>query len=352
MKINKNKIRNILVIRTDRMGDVLLNIPAIRALKQTFNASVTALFDSSVTELFTGSQEIDKLMPFDAARWKNSAFFRWEFLRRLRRGGFDLAVVFNPAKRMHILAYFSGIPLRLGYNRKWGFLLTHKIEDKKFRGEKHEVEYNLDLVRSIGADTTDKDITIPRQNGDERFVDSLLAEHGVASKDLLVAIHPHSSNPAKCWPKERFVQVAGLLHQRFAAKVIIIGGEEEQAAGAEMVSKAACPALNLAGKLTWKQLAAFLRRCRLLISNDSGPAHIAAAVKTPAVVIFGRNIPGAGPLRWRPWGEGNVVLHKNPGCNPCWDRDCPYDFKCLTAITPEEVLQVVEEKLENSALLH
>ena len=109
--------------------------------------------------------------------------------------------------------------------------------------------------------------------------------------------------------------------------------------------------INLSGKLTLKQLAAFFQRCALLISNDSGPVHIAAAVNTPCVVIFGRNIPGVGPKRWGPWGQGHTVLHKDPGCNPCLDRDCPYSFKCLTSITPEEVLTAVEQRLARSSKL-
>jgi len=344
-QINKDKIHNILVVRTDRMGDVLLNIPAIRALKQTFESSVTALVNSTLKDLLLGIPEIDQILPFDEEKWNRNIFARVNLLRQIREMRFDLAVVLNPAKRFHILTYLAGIPRRLGYDRKWGFLLTHKIEDMKFLGQKHEVEYNLDLVRSIGADTKDKNISLQIKAKDKQFVGDLLLRCGIKDKDSIIVINPHSSNPAKCWPKEQFVRVADQLYLRLSAKVVIIGTTEERNSAINLISFAKYPPINLCGKLTLTQLAALLYRCALLISNDSGPVHIAAACGRPTVAIFGRNIPGVSPRRWGAWGDGHISLHKDPGCNPCPDRDCPYNFKCLTSITTEEVLQAAEKQL-------
>ena len=303
-KIDKDKIHRILVIRTDRigrishsarycgLGEALLNIPAIRALKQNFNSSIVALVNPVVKELLAGSPEIDQILTFDEDKWNKSIFTRLRLLRQIRKGKYDLAVIFNPTKRFHILTYLAGIPRRLGYARKWGSLLTHKIEDKKFRGQKHEVECNLDLVRSIGADTNEKSTSIAVEKEDARFVEDLLLKYAIRDKDLVIAIHPHSSNPAKSWPRENFVCVADELHSRFAAKVAIIGGAQERDSVRDLISLTKYPPINLCGELTLKQLAAFFQRGTLLISNDSGPVHIAAACRAPTVVIFGRNIPG------------------------------------------------------------
>ena len=345
-KLVKDKIQRILVMRTDRMGDVLLNIPAIRALKQSFNSSIVALVSCDVKELFEDMSEIDEIILYDEQKWEKNIAERLNLFRQLRRGTFNLAVILNPTKRFHILTYLAGITWRLGYNRKYGFLLTHKIEDKKSLGEKHEVEYNLDLVRAIGADTNDRHISIESAKEDIQFVKGLLANYGVKDKDLLIAIHPYSSNPAKCWPRERFAYVADELFKRFGAKVLIIGGIKERGLSIKLISLARHPLINLSGKLTWRQLAAVFQKCALLISNDSGPVHIAAACNIATVVIFGRNIPGVSPRRWGPWGNAHVVLHKDPGCNPCLDRDCPYDFKCLTTISAEEVLAATRKLLK------
>lgn len=344
--IEKDRIHRILVIRTDRIGDVLLNIPAIRALKYSFNSSVAALVNPAAKELLEGIPEIDEIISFDEERWNKNIFARLSLLRQLRKGRFDLAVILNPNKRFHILTYLAGIPLRLGYDRKWGFLLTHKIEDKKFQGQKHEVKYNLDLVRSIGADTDNQRIYIKIDEEEMHFIKELLLKYGIKDKDLIIAIHPYSSNPAKCWPKENYAFVEDELYSRFGAKVVIIGGARERSSAMKLISLSKYPPINLCGKLTLKQLAAFFQKCSMLISNDSGPVHIAAATGTPTVVIFGRNIPGVSPKRWGPWGSGHIVLHKDPGCRPCLDRDCPYDFRCLTSITPEEVLQAAQKQLK------
>lgn len=334
------------MIRTDRMGDVLLNVPAIRALKQRFNAYIVALVAPELKELMESFPEIDRVLPFDEENWQKGIPARFQLLRRIRKERFDLAVILNPARRFHVLTCLAGIPMRLGYNRKWGFLLTHKIEDKKSLGLKHEVEYNLDLVRHIGADTEDKGISIKADREDARFVEELLAKSGIKNEDLLIAVHPHSTNPAKCWPRKNFVLVMDELSRRFAVKVVLIGGKEETNAAIEMLSLTACRPVNLSGLLSLKQLSAFFRRCVLLISNDSGPVHIAAASDASAVVIFGRNIPGVGPKRWGPWGKGHIILHEDPGCNPCLDRNCPYGFKCLTSISSEDVLTAVEKQLK------
>jgi heptosyltransferase-1 len=347
-KINKDKIHKILVIRTDRMGDALLNIPAIRALKQSFHAFITALVKPDIKDLFVGIKEIDEIITFDENQWNQNILTRLNLLQKIYKGNFDLAVVLNPTKRFHILTYLAGIPWRLGYDRKWSFFLTHKIKDKKFEGQKHEIEYNLDLVRSIKADTDEKHISIELEDQQVQYVKTLLFQHGIAERDLIIAVHVHSSNPAKCWPQDNFAYVADELYLRFSAKVVLIGGEQERNLSTELISLAKYPIINLVGKLTLRQLAAFFQRCALLISNDSGPVHIAAAVGTPTIVIFGRNIPGVGPKRWGPWGNRHIILHKNLGCNPCLDRNCLYSFKCLSSITPDETLAAVEQQLNEN----
>ena len=227
-KIEKHKIHKILVVRTDRMGDVLLNIPAVRALKQSFNAAVVALVDPLVEPLLGGAPEIDQILIFDARRWRKSLLCRLRLFWQIRRMRFDLAVILNPSRRFHLLSYLAGIRFRLGYDRKWGFLLTHKIVDRKSQGRKHEVEYNLDLVRAIGADTEDKHISISTQAEDTQFVAELFKQNAISDQDLVVALHPHASNPAKCWPRQNFADLADRLKVRSSVKVVIIGGAEER----------------------------------------------------------------------------------------------------------------------------
>ncbi len=310
MAIKSETIKQILVVRTDRMGDVLLNVPAIRALKETFGARITLLAHRELKTLFEAIPEVDEVITYDEERWQESFTERWRLLQLVRRRHFGLAVILNPLRRMHILAFAAGIPYRLGYRRKWAFLLTHSIADKKYEGQKHEVEYNLDLVRAIGADTQDLRITLGRLAEEEAYVAQLCKKYALLPADTLVAIAPNTSNPAKCWPKEYFAQ---LIDKLIAAgvKVAVIGAPAEHSAVLRLLAMTRQQPINLCGKLNLRQLAAFLARARLLIANDSGPVHLAAAVGTPAIVIFGRNIPGVGPRRW---GPGRVrPLHQLRG---------------------------------------
>jgi ADP-heptose:LPS heptosyltransferase len=155
----------------------------------------------------------------------------------------------------------------------------------------------------------------------------------------MVAIHPSASCPSKRWMPERFAQVADRLVQERGVKVCVVAGTSETAHTDRMVGAMRQPVVNLAGRLRVAELAALLARCRLLISNDSGPVHVAAAVGTPVVDIFGRNQRGLSPRRWGPLGEGHVILHKEVGCVTCLAHQCDIEFLCLTSLGVEEVYQ-------------
>ena len=347
-EINKDKIKKILVFRTDRIGDILLSIPAIRALKQSFpEAQISVIVQSPYACLLENNSDINEIITYD--KKKNSGFWgTLKFIVHLRKKRFDLAVVLNPKKRSNIIAFLAGITYRLGYQRKWGFLLNQAIKDEKYKGEKHELEYNLDLVRAIGADTKDKNFSIFVKKEDEDFVDG----------ERLIAIHPGSSCPSKRWPIERFAKLGYRLsvigyrpnteHRTpntagfNRVKIIIVGSKEEEKLGQTMERLMQVPVVNLTGKLNLGQLAALFKRCSLLISTDSGPVHLATAVGLRCLVIFGRNLPGLSPKRWGPRGKDDIVLHNPPDCSPCLAHNCQKGFECLRRISVEEVLQAAK----------
>ncbi len=179
--------KNILVIRDDRFGEFLLNIPALRALKELYpQAKLTLAVNAAVCELAGAVECVDAVVVWDAVKGN------------LRKYKFDLCVVLNPTKEAHIACFFAGIPVRVGYDRKWGFLLTHKLKDTKHQGVRHEVDCNLELAGLIGAHTQDKSISI---KVDETLFPEL-------SGQKIIAIHPFTSDPIKQWPVERFGELA------------------------------------------------------------------------------------------------------------------------------------------------
>ena len=303
--------RRFLFIRTDRLGETLLNLPAIAALKAAVpKAYVTVLAAEAVAPLLQVAPGVDQVlvMPSGAAAswWLSQAV---QLAAALRARRFEVAIVSNPNKALHLAVWLAGIPTRVGYNRKWGGLLTHRLPDRKAAGGRHEVDYNLDLLRRLGVPVVDAPWQLPHFDAEWRQARPLLAQQGLDPSAPFIAIHPWTSNPAKQWPPQRYRS----LLQRLAAEgrigLAVIGGPEEQPHAASVIPPGAAVA-DLVGRLTLPQLAAVLQRARLLVSNDSGPVHLAAAVNTKTVVLFGIAHPAAGPVRWGPWGPGHTVIAK------------------------------------------
>ena len=299
-----------MAIRTDRFGEFILTLPAIYALKESFPGSRLALIAHPYSaQLVCGNGIIDEVIEYEDSRCAG-IIPTLGLIHKIKKSKFDLAVVFNPKKKFHLITFLAGIPIRAGYDRKWGFLLNKKIKDLKSSGAKHEVEYNFDLLRAIGINPGK---TTPRiyveKKAEERML-RLLAEQGIDHKSGFIVLHPWTSDPVKQWPVENFSQLADRLLKEFPGRVAVIGGRDE-AGRSESFCAAIVGLVNLTGKFTLSESAAFLKRCRCLIFNDSGPVHLAAAVGLPVAAIFRSDIPGKSAKRWGPWGENHIVIEKD-----------------------------------------
>ena len=280
-------IKNILVVRNDRFGEFLLNIPAFKALKEAYpGASLTLAVSPAVKELAECVECADKVVIWDD-----------DFKRNLRKYKFDTCIVLNPTKEAHWLSFRAGIPVRVGYNRKWGILLTHNMPDNKSLGLKHEVEYNLDLVGLIGAKASGKFIRLTK-----------LPQHSSFKETGAIAVHPFTSDTLKQWPVDRFRQLIKSLSRESGSKVLIVGRDE--IIGKEYFDSLGDNVINLINATSLVELAQILKACKVTVTCDSGPMHLSAAVGTPVVALFRNDLPGKTPRRWGPWGEGHIVIEK------------------------------------------
>lgn len=333
-----NDPQRVVVLRTDRIGEVLLSTVVIDAIKRRYpRAEVSFVTSAYSRPIVEGRDDVKETITFDTLRKGGILRRAFNLAPLLAKGRFDMALILNPHKSLNLACFLAGIPRRVGYDRKWGFFLTDKLEDKRTQGLKHELEYAMDFLRLIGIEG---EIPSPRlrvKASDEAYVSGLLTGKGVRKDKPIAVIHPGSSNKAKIWPMERYAELAKKIKFELGASVCLIGGKEERVLAERIIKLSGADAVNLAGELNLGQLAAFIKRAALFIGNDAGPMHIAAALGVRVIAIFGRNIPGAGPVRWRPWGEGHVVFHETPGCEPCGDRACPFDYKCLKNVTVEAV---------------
>ncbi|MEA3490109.1 MAG: glycosyltransferase family 9 protein [Candidatus Omnitrophota bacterium] len=338
--------QRILITRTDRLGDVVLSTPVIRHMRRLYpDAYIAFMVRPENRDVVRNNPHLDEVIVYDKYGSRKSFLNSLRFSRFLREKKFDTAIALHPTNRVHIMLRLAGIPLRVGYDRKFGWLLNRKIRHLKQEGLEHEGDYNFDLLEKAGFDISgaDRKPYIVTSDEEKRLVDSVCLDQGLGEN--IIALHVGASCPSKRWDPERFACVADILSEKYGCDIALIGRDETAKLSGRVVSAMKGNAADLTDMLLVGELAEFLSRCRLFISNDSGPVHVAVAVNTPAVVIFGRKDPGLSPGRWGPLGEKDIVLHKDVGCEICLAHRCNRDFECLKAVSIDEVVEAAERIL-------
>ena len=296
--------RRIVVIRTDRIGELLLTTPAFQALKRAFPAArLTAVVSEYAQGVVAHHPDVDEVIALPGELHSRSFREDARVLRLLRERRFDMAIVFNPSKRFHLLTALAGIPVRVGYSRKWGFLLTHRVPDEKTTVLIHEIEHNLTLVRRLGIPAHSEKPVFRFTEEEARTVDQFLtglAKHGRP----LILLHAGGSH-ATLWPRDRYAALSKTLEKADAC-VLWIGSKEERSQTEACIQ--AGYGVNAAGKFSLGELGALIARADLLVGNDSSPMHLASALGTPTVALIPYRGPGSGPGRWGPWGDQHGVL--------------------------------------------
>ena len=346
----------ILVIRLDNLGDVLVTTPAIHAIRESLpKARITLLASPVGAQIGRLDPDIDEVIVYEAPwmdpwhKLPQDSAREQRMIQVLREGRFDGAIIFTSYHQSPLpsayLCYLADIPLRVAASIDGpGSLLTtrHKHPERMM----HEVERGLDLTGALGMSTSDDDLVL-RVPGDARAeVSALLDGKGAHDSRPLIAIHPGCSMPARTYPWEMYVRVTELLVERLGARVVLTGAPDER----ELVARihdSIRPDLRswvwpLAGKLSFAGLCALIERADLAITNNTGPMHISAAVKTPVVALFALTNP---PEQWGPWHVLHRQLYHDVSCRICYSRVCPYGHECLRLVSPEQVARVARDLL-------
>ena len=321
--------KRILVIRLDRLGDVVLSTPVVQRLREAYpDARIAMMVRPVCREVVEGNPFLNEVILYDKDGRHRGILSTVRFAWGLRRFRFDTAVVVHPTHRSHWIPWLAGIPTRIGYDRKSSWLLNRRVAHHKQEGARHEADYALELLQVLGLQPPASPRPfVPLHAEAQRRVDQLLQHQGIGSSETLVAIHPSASCISKRWMPQRFGAVADRLMETQHSRIILIAGPDDAVHAHDVANAMRRQPLNLAGKLSIGELACLLKRCRLLISNDSGPVHIAAAVGTPVVTLFGRAQAGVNAARWRPLGPRHVVL----------DKSGPSRFTSIDELTVDEV---------------
>jgi len=351
--------RRILVVRLDNLGDVLLTTPAIHAIKTTLpNAEITLLASPVGAQVAQLNPDIHHVIIYEAP-WMDpwhtlpqNSLREYSMIETLRELRFDGAIIFTSFHQSPLpaayLCYLAGIPLRLAASIDGpGSLLTtrHKHPERMM----HEVERGLDLVRAIGLTTDEQDLVLKVPNAARGMIYNLLSLYSVDPQESLIVVHPGCSMPARAYPWEMYARVIDGVIERFGATVLLTGGNAERELVARIRSHVRAEnreaTLPLAGILPFPELCALIEIADLAITNNTGPMHIAAAVKTPVVALFALTNP---PEQWRPWHVPYRQLYHDVSCRVCYSRVCPYEHECLRLVTPELVVDAAADLMQET----
>ncbi|MGE4357529.1 MAG: lipopolysaccharide heptosyltransferase II [Candidatus Omnitrophota bacterium] len=331
-------VRRILVIKYSALGDVVLAIPSLRAIKKQFpHAHVTVLTAKQAREIIAGLPYVDEVIVIDKARYQSRLRMLKEMGRILRNEVFDLVVDLQNNKTSHLLSYLSLSPRRIGYdNGKFSFLMNYRLKDT---GERiSPVEHQFRLLNKFGIKCEDKQLELYIEQKDEEYIEDLLRNNWISPSQILIGMNVGASSRwiSKRWPLERFAYLAEELSSR-GMRIIITGSEEDREVVKRNQILLRAKPINTCGKTTLSQLAALIKRCAVYITADSCPLHLAMAVDTPTVALFGPT----DPYRHIAYFKDNlIVIHKKIFCGSCYRPTCK-DYECMRRITVQEVADAV-----------
>ncbi|MGQ0811851.1 MAG: putative lipopolysaccharide heptosyltransferase III [Nitrospiraceae bacterium] len=334
--------RNILVIKLRYIGDVLLATPLFHAIKEAgATTKVTVAVNAGTAAILKGNPDVDEVFVVE----KGTLAAQARFVSAMRRRKFDCAIDLTDGDRSALLGWLSGAPVRIGFNEenRWRGLLYSSVA-KAGPQEAHRIDRDLAVLRPLGISPKAGPLVLHVSPEDENSGVRILKEVGISDRvsSPLVMLHPGARYWFKAWPAERFASLADRLATTHGCRILVGGatGDREMARAIQQSAQSA-PIL-MAGRLTWGQFAAVLKRCTLFVGNDNGAMHMASALGTPLVALFGPS----NPAEWGPRGGPAVTIYKGVDCRPCFHPTCDRgERNCMKLISVEEVFAAAERLL-------
>lgn len=341
----------ILVRAPNWIGDAVMCEPALRGLRALFpKAEITLLAKPAVAELFIAYPGLDRGLVYNDRGIHAGLSGKWTLAGLLRRQRFDLAVLFQNAFEAALLTWLAGIRRRYGYVTDGrSFLLTDPVGVPDRTTLVHQVHYYWDLLKPLGVTGTPPVPALAVSADETRAMDERLTEIGVGREDLVVGVNPGSTyGGAKRWLPERYAEAALRVCRRLEEQhgrpvsVMILGAKGEEELGHSVADRLTVRSAVLSGRTNIRELMAATKRCTILLTNDTGPMHMAAAFGVPVVAVFG-------PTDWKttaPYGQEASIVRQPVDCAPCLLRECPIDHRCMTGVTVDMVTQAAVKQLQ------
>jgi lipopolysaccharide heptosyltransferase II len=338
LKIQKEKIQKILVIKLRAIGDVLLSTPVLKNLRHNFpNSKIDFLTEPPAKEIIDGNPFIDELIIFER---ENNSLKKFLSLRKRK---YDLVFDLFCNPRSALITFATGARYRVGYAfRGRGYAYNIKLKPRK--EVHHNVEFNLDTLRALGLEIVDKKIYMPLSYESEIFAQEFWDEQNLNDK-LVIALNPAGTWETKRWGLEKFASLGDMLAKNFGAKILVLWGNEKELDDARKIFSLMKTKPIIPPRTNLKQLASILKRCCFMISNDSGPMHIATAVGTPTLGIYGPTNPYA----QGPYGEKHHWVRKEDlDCIACNLTKCSIGNICMRDLSVEAVYDAFIKLVEKN----
>ncbi len=340
-----NQLKNILVVRTDRIGDVVLSLPLARIIKEKYpDAKITFLVREYTKALALNNPFIDEVITLEE---KSSKVLIRKNVVKLRKQNFDIAFIVYPTLKISLIIFLSGIKNRVGSGyRLYSFLFNKKIFEHRKDALKHELEYNLGLLSAIGIKNTGGinnvsfDLNVSKSSLDK--VSATLNSIGIRSDEKFIIIHPGSGGSAVDLPVEKFKELIKLLTDK-KYKIVLTGNEKET----EICQKLTLNeyVFNLAGRFNLEELIAIISKCSLLVANSTGPIHIAAALDKYTFGFYPK-IKVCSAQRWGPYSKKSFIYEPELDCKDCDVTQCE-KLNCMNTINIKNVFNNILSVLDN-----
>ncbi|WP_246163110.1 lipopolysaccharide heptosyltransferase II [Oryzomonas sagensis] len=334
---DRHKVRRILIRAVNWIGDAVMTTPALGLIREHYpQAEITLLANPPVAEVFSPHDWVDKVMVFDRKGAHQGLRGRLRLASELRKQSFDMAIILPNSFDSALVPWLAGIPVRLGKSSDGrSLLLTGRYSQDETPPHRHEVQYYRNLVRHFGITGVDVLPRLCTTPAEDAAAEALLAKGGIPAGTCVLAVNPGATyGSAKRWYPDRFADVARRLAAEWQARIVIFGSPDEAGIAADIERRLGGDCLNMAGKTTVRELMALIKRSNFMVTNDSGPMHIAAAFDVPLVAIFGpTDHTGTAPYTVKA-----AIVRKGVACAPCKLRECPTDHRCMTAVTADDVV--------------
>jgi len=341
----KKKIKRLLVRSTNWIGDAVMTTPAVRAIRQNFSdAHISILAKPWVAPVFAHSPHVDEIIIYEANGRHQGITGTVRLARDLRAYRFDAAILLQNAIEAALIAFMAGIPTRIGFDTDARrMLLTHPVRCTKAIKAIHQTGYYLKVLEGAGLATGPPFLELNLNPADRERAGRRVTDLGIAPNSRLIGLNPSATfGPAKQWFPQRYAALGDRLHRDLAATILIFGGPSDRELGRTISNLMATPAIDLSGRTSLGEAMALIDRCQAFVTNDSGLMHVAAALNTPLVAIFG----STNFTTTSPYSDTSRIVRVPIECSPCMKPVCPLGhMNCMKRVTVEMVFNAVKDLL-------